>query len=111
MKEVFGDWVKNLLMFSLLSSIVQKILPGKTYTPYVRIFCGIMMLLSLLQPVFQMTGLDVEMEEILSARLYEIEMEQMENELIRIEENQKDEIKRRYEEYIEKQAEKEMGGK
>ena len=94
MKGLFGDWIKNLLMLSLLSSIIQKILPGKAYTPYVRIFCGILMLLSLLQPVFQMTGLDVEMEELFSSGLYEIEMEQMENELIRIEENQKDKIRK-----------------
>lgn len=110
MKELLTGWIVNLTLFSLLSSIVGKILPGKSYLPYIRVFCGIMMLLTLLQPILSVTGLEDEIEFSVLEDMFEIEMKQMENDLIRIEEKQMQELEEQYREYLEESDELESDG-
>lgn len=104
MKELFTDWIVNLTLVSVLSSLILKLLPGKTYEPHIRIICGIMMILTLIQPVLQVTGLEKRIDLSLAEEMYEIERKQMENELIRMEEEQKRELEQRYQEYLEEQS-------
>jgi len=103
MKELLTEWMINLTLVSLLSSLITKLLPGKGYTPYIRVFCGILMILTLLQPMLKLTGLENEIDFHLTEDMYEIEKRQMENKLIRIEEEQKEKLKNQYEEYLEEQ--------
>ena len=103
MKELLAGWMMNLTLFSLLSSLVEKLLPGKCYLPYIRIFCGVMMILTLLEPVLKLSGLEEEIEIQLMEELYEAEQFQMENELIALEEGKKEQMKQYYVEYLKKQ--------
>lgn len=103
MKEILTDWIVNLALFSLFSSMIARILPGKSYAPYIQIFCGILMILTLLQPILKLTGLENQIDFNLAEELYEIERNQMESHLIRIEEEQKMEVEKRYQEYLEEQ--------
>lgn len=103
MRELLTEWMINLTLVSLLSSLITKLLPGKEYTPYIRVFCGILMILTLLQPMLKLTGLENEIDFHLTEDMYEIEKRQMENKLIRIEEEQKEKLKNQYEEYLEEQ--------
>ena len=113
MKEMLTEWIMNLTLFSLISSTITRLLPGKTYIPYIRIFCGIMMILTLFQPVFRIAGLENEMEFHFMEEVYETERKQIENEMIRIEEEQKAEWEKQYREYLKKyekeEAERERG--
>ncbi len=101
MKELLTDWIVNLTFFSLLTSVFTKMLPGKGYIPYIKIICGIMMILILLQPILRITGLESIIDVHLAEELYEIEMKQMENELMRMEEKQRENLEQRYQEYME----------
>ena len=91
MKELLTEWIINLTLFSLLSSILIKLVPGKTYIPYIRIFSGIMMILILFQPILKLGGLEQEIEFHFMEEIYETELKQMENTLMQVEEKQKEE--------------------
>ena len=101
MKELLSEWMLNLTLFSLLSSLIMRLLPGKTYLPYIRIFCGIMMILILFQPILRLGGLEDQMENLFIEEIYETERRQMENKLMRIEEEQRRNWEEKYQEYIE----------
>lgn len=101
MKELLTDWIVNLTLFSLLSTVITRMLPGKSYVPYIRIFCGIMMILTFLQPLFKFTGLENKIQVHFVEDLLLAEQYQMENELIRIEEEQKKEVEEQYRQYLE----------
>ena len=101
MKELLSEWMLNLTLFSLLSSLIMRLLPGKTYLPYIRIFCGIMMILILLQPILRLGGLEDQMENLFIEEIYETERRQIENTLMRIEEEQRRNWEEKYQEYIE----------
>lgn len=101
MKEFLTEWIVNLTLFSLLSSLIEKILPGKSYGPYLRIVCGIVMILTLLSPFLHVTGLEQRMEETVKQELFQMEKEQLENDLLIIEEKQKKKWEAQYREYLE----------
>ena len=103
MKELLTNWIVNLTLFSVLSSLTGKLLPGKTYTPYIRIFCGIMMILTLLQPVLSLSGIEDSIDLRVTQELYETEIRQMEKFFKQIEEEQKEELEKRYQEYLKEQ--------
>ena len=100
MKELISEWMLNLTLFSLLSSMIMRLLPGKTYLPYIRIFCGIMMILILFQPILRLGGLEEKMENFFMEEIYDTERKQMENRLMRMEEEQRKEWEERYREYM-----------
>lgn len=89
MKELLTQWIVNLTLFSLFSSVLNKLVPGKTYIPYIRIFNGIMMILILFQPMLKLGGLEQEIEFHFMEEIYETELKQMENILMQVEKKQK----------------------
>lgn len=101
MKAFLTEWIVNLTLFSLLSSMMEKILPGKAYFPYIRIVCGIIMILTLLSPFLHLTGWEEKIEENAKRDLFQIERRQMEQNLIQIEEGQKKKWEEQYQEYLE----------
>ena len=110
MKELFRDWIFNLVFFSLFTSMITRLVPGKNYLPYIKVFCGIMMIVTFLQPVLRLSGLEEKMEFCFMEDLYEAERRQMEQNLIRIEEEQKRKWEEEYEKFrnqFEKEEEKE----
>ena len=90
MKEIIGNWIINVTMFSLISTFLVKMLPGKTYVPFVRLFSGFILILLFLDPLLSQTGLDLRMEKKIEEQMKVVEQEEMENKLIQAEEKQKE---------------------
>ena len=102
MKEIIGNWIINVTMFSLISTFLVKMLPGKTYVPFVRLFSGFILILLFLDPLLSQTGLDLRMEKKIEEQMKVVEQEEMENKLIQAEEKQKERYEKIYEEYADK---------
>lgn len=103
MKEILMEWIINIAIFSLISTLVMKLLPGKTYIPYVKLFAGMVTILLFLNPILALFGMDEKIADGVSKKLYDIEMDQMETELIQIEEEQKERLEEQYKKMIEEQ--------
>lgn len=75
METVFLEWIKNIAIFSVISSLVIKIVPGKAYVPYLRLYTGMVILLLFLHPLLDF----FQMNDKLEQEIYRIEEEQRES--------------------------------
>ncbi|MDD3186223.1 MAG: stage III sporulation protein AF [Anaerostipes sp.] len=45
------QYIKSILVFLMLSSFVEQIVPNKSYLPYLKIIIGCMLLIMIFQPL------------------------------------------------------------
>ena len=69
------DMVRMIAVFYLLEQMVLQLIPGERYERYVRFYLGLLLVLLLLQPVFQIFRLSEQLD--LKVFLQEREMEEM----------------------------------
>lgn len=105
MKEMLMEWTSTIAIFSLMISVVVKLLPGKSYLPYIRLFAGFVTILLMIQPFLSILGLEKDFFQDIADELYEVEMKEMESDLIQIEEKQKEKLEQMYQERLEEQQE------
>ena len=69
------DMVRMIAVFYLLEQMVLQLIPGERYERYVRFYLGLLLVLLLLQPVFQIFRLSEQLDQ--KVFLQEKEMEEM----------------------------------
>ena len=69
------DMVLMIAVFYLLEQMVLQLIPGERYERYVRFYLGLLLVLLLLQPVFQIFRLSEQLDQ--KVFLQEREMEEM----------------------------------
>lgn len=69
------DMVQMIAVFYLLEQMVLQLIPGERYERYVRFYLGLLLVLLLLQPVFQIFRLSEQLDQ--KVFLQEREMEEM----------------------------------
>ena len=69
------DMVRMIAIFYLLEQMVLQLIPGERYERYVRFYLGLLLVLLLLQPVFQIFRLSEQLDQ--KVFLQEREMEEM----------------------------------
>ena len=69
------DMVRTIAVFYLLEQMVLQLIPGERYERYVRYYLGLLRVLLLLQPVFQIFRLSEQLDQ--KVFLQEREMEEM----------------------------------
>lgn len=73
------EWMINIAVFSIISSLILKLLPGKNYLPYGKLLTGIMIILLFLTPVLELFHWNKELEQDVLAvgeqKLEELEQE------------------------------------
>ena len=69
------DMVRMIAVFYLLEQMVFQLIPGERYERYVRFYLGLLLVLLLLQPVFQIFRLSEQLDQ--KVFLQEREMEEM----------------------------------
>lgn len=94
------EWIITIAVFSLLVSVAVKLLPGKSYLPYIRLFAGFVTILLILQPLLSILGLEKNLLQNISKELYEVELKQMESELLEMEEKQKEKLEQMYQDSL-----------
>mgnify|MGYP000074274971 FL=1 len=69
------DMVRMIAVFYLLEQMVLQLIPGERYERYVRFYLGLLLVLLLLQPVFQIFRLSEQLDQKVFPQ--EREMEEM----------------------------------
>ncbi len=91
------NWVKNLVCFYLLLTVVQHLLPKKSYQKYVRFFSGMLLTILVVSPVLSLLG----NEELLQQKISQVEffqdMDNMKLDTEHLETTQKEVYLREYE--------------
>ena len=73
--QAIRDMVRMIAVFYLLEQMVLQLIPGERYERYVRFYLGLLLVLLLLQPVFQIFRLSEQLDQ--KVFLQEREMEEM----------------------------------
>ena len=81
MKEVLYDWVRNLVFYQILISIVMNLIPQNVYVKYIRFFLGMLFIIIAMQPVLKAFRLAERMDVSYVHRMIEQELQEGEPEI------------------------------
>lgn len=95
MQAVFG-WVRNLTGFFLFMSVMNHLMPEKTYGEHIRLFSGLVFILLVLQPVVGHRNLDAQIARYYESSLFRYETGELKENLLGIEKKQRDHIVNQY---------------
>lgn len=97
------DWVKNLAVFMILISVIRNLLPKSNYEKYVRLFTGMLAVLLVMNPLFQLLGMQDSIDDLFSLDIYSQEMEEMKENFLQAGSGFESSLISSYEEQIRKQ--------
>lgn len=76
MKQIMYEWVRNIVSYQLIVSIVINMIPKNEYIKYVRFFLGMLFLLITIQPVFRLFSLTETMDTRYARQIWEREVKE-----------------------------------
>lgn len=80
------NWVKGIMGCIMVMSLVLQCVPGKAYRPYLRLFMGIILILTVLSPFTELIGLGEALETMVGELAYQEEIPGWDEKLLRGEE-------------------------
>jgi stage III sporulation protein AF len=93
---VIYSWVKNIVIFLVLTTIITNLLGKSSYKKYVNLVTGIILVILVISPLLKLFQLDKTLDYYFTNNSLLAEAEDINDELVNAEENQKDTI---FEEY------------
>ncbi len=60
------SWLQNVVCYFLLLTVVMNLLPNDSYKKYIRYYMGLLLILTFLTPIFQMTDMQEKIESYIS---------------------------------------------
>ena len=52
------SWLQNVVCYFLLLTVVMNLLPDDSYKKYIRYYMGLLLILTFISPVFQITEIE-----------------------------------------------------
>lgn len=83
MDELYS-WLRTIAVFMIILPVISQILSNAAYKKYIHYFTGLLFLLILIQPITHVFSLDSLLEEKLKGWDLEMQMEEIEQEEIRV---------------------------
>jgi stage III sporulation protein AF len=59
--EFIYNWIKNILIYLILVTIIQNLLPQGQYTKYIKVFTGLVLMLIVILPLATFSGIDKQL--------------------------------------------------
>lgn len=78
--EILTQWVTQIIIFLLLASVIDLLIPATTMKKYIRLVVGLILILIFLKPLFFMFNYDVQ--EALERSFSQLSNEKMETEQV-----------------------------
>lgn len=101
---VIYSWVKNIVIFLVLTTIITNLLGKSSYKKYVNLVTGIILVILVISPLLKLFQLDKTLDYYFTNNSLLAEAEDINDELVNAEENQKDTIFEEYKTEIGKQV-------
>ncbi|MGN1166253.1 MAG: stage III sporulation protein AF [Lachnospiraceae bacterium] len=73
------EWIQNISVYLVMTTVVLYTLPGSEYKKYIRFFTGMVLILMILTPVFRLFGMEDQVTNFYKSREYETKIEEIEN--------------------------------
>jgi stage III sporulation protein AF len=100
MQAIFQNFLTTITIFSLLAALLQKILPGKSYLPYLKLFSGFLLILLFLTPILNLIGMSDQLEINIQKALFDAESEEVKSSLFEMEQSQMELYENAYEDAV-----------
>lgn len=97
----FYEWIRNIAFYMILTTVLLEALPACTYQKYIRFFTGLILVLLLMTPIWNLFGMARPLDSVFDSRAYEREVERMEESMER--------MRKVEEEYLEQVREQQYG--
>lgn len=99
------DWVRNIIIFLVLTTIIGNLLGKSSYKKYITLTTGIILVILVVSPLFQLFHLDKTLDYYLSNNLFKAEAEEYNGRLLDVEETKMTSIIQKYKDIIHEQVE------
>lgn len=95
MAELYG-WVKNIIIFLILTTVITNLLGKSSYKKYIDLICGIILLILVITPILKLFKLSRTIDYYFSANYLLTETKEISNQFVTMEEGQIDIIMKEY---------------
>ena len=102
MNDIY-NWVKNIIIFLVLSTIINNLLGKSTYKRYINLITGIILVILVISPLFKLFELDKSLDYFMSTNFFVTETENISEVLLDSEKEQRNRILKEYKERIHSQ--------
>jgi stage III sporulation protein AF len=103
MDEIY-TWIKNIVVYMIMNTIIMNLLGNKSYKKYISIVSGMILVLIVVSPLMKFMELDENLDYYLQINDFAIETSEFKNDLNRMEEEQSDAIFAEYQDKIKLQV-------
>ncbi len=103
MEEIYS-WIRNIVIYLLINTIIMNLLGNKSYKKYVSIVSGMILVLIVMSPLIKLMKLEENLDYFLQANDFAVETSDFKSDLNRMEEAQVGAIFAEYKEKILKQV-------
>lgn len=94
------DYIKNIGYFLILMSLVSNVMPDNSYKKYCRMFCGLILVVLVINPFYEFLNYEGEIKDIFAMTSYESKTMELENQIKMSESNTRDRVIGEYEKLI-----------
>lgn len=101
--EVY-NWIRNIVIYMILNTIIMNLLGNKSYKKYVSIVSGMILVLIVISPLIKVMKLEDKLDYFLQYNNFSIETSDFENQIKQVEEDQEDVVFAEYEKKIKTQV-------
>ena len=84
------EWVRNIVIFLILNTIIMNLLGNSGYKKYVSIVSGMILLLIVVSPLLKLLNIDEILDYYLNTNIYQTDVSDFQNKLMIMENKQKD---------------------
>lgn len=75
MLDAIYEWMKNIAFYLVVMTAVLEVLPGNGYQKYIRFFTGLVLILLVITPLLQMTGMLGQFQRHYQSQQQELQQE------------------------------------
>ena len=94
------EYIRNIGYFLILMSLVSNVMPDNSYKKYCRMFCGLILMVLVINPFYNLLNLDGDLSDAFANASYKSQVEDLENQLINNDSSMKGRIIEEYEQLI-----------
>ena len=94
------DYIKNIGYFLILMSLVSNVMPDNSYKKYCRMFCGLILVVLVINPFYEFLNYEGEIKDIFAMTSYESKAMELKNQIKMSESNTRDRVIGEYEKLI-----------
>lgn len=108
--DVLYDWIRNLVIYMILNTIIMNLLGNSSYKKYVSIVSGMILVLIVISPFIKYLRMEGNLDYYLQSNAFAVETSDFKNNLLQMEDQQMNAVFEEYTDRIRSQVERILTG-